>query len=45
MGRPGAASEIAAAVSFLAGPDASYVTGEVVAIDGGLATQLGMGRP
>jgi 3-oxoacyl-[acyl-carrier protein] reductase len=37
--------EVASVVAFLAGPEASYVTGEVVRIDGGLAAQLGMGRP
>ena len=36
MGRPGGASEIAAAISFLAGPDASYVTGASFVVDGGL---------
>ncbi len=36
LGRPGAASEIAAAISFLAGPDASYVTGTSFVVDGGL---------
>ncbi len=36
FGRPGAASEIAAAISFLAGPDASYVTGTSFVVDGGL---------
>jgi NAD(P)-dependent dehydrogenase (short-subunit alcohol dehydrogenase family) len=36
LGRPGGASEIAAAVSFLVGPDASYVTGTSFVVDGGL---------
>jgi NAD(P)-dependent dehydrogenase (short-subunit alcohol dehydrogenase family) len=36
LGRPGVASEIAAAISFLAGPDASYVTGTSFVVDGGL---------
>jgi Dehydrogenases with different specificities (related to short-chain alcohol dehydrogenases) len=28
--------EIASAVSFLAGPDATYITGQVLAVNGGL---------
>lgn len=35
-GRPGAAEEIAAAIAFLASPQASYVTGASLVIDGGL---------
>ncbi|WP_030566138.1 3-oxoacyl-ACP reductase FabG [Streptomyces aureocirculatus] len=40
LGRMGTAEEIAAAVDFLAGPGAGYVTGAVLAVDGG----LGMGH-
>ena len=36
MGRGARAEEIASVVAFLAGPDASYMTGETVNVDGGL---------
>ena len=34
--RYGTPDEVAAAVSFLAGPDAGYITGQVLAVNGGL---------
>lgn len=35
LGRQGLAEELAAACAFLAGPDASYVTGQTLNVDGG----------
>jgi 3-oxoacyl-[acyl-carrier protein] reductase len=37
LGRYGTAEEIAAAVSFLAGPAGQYVTGAAISVDGGFA--------
>jgi NAD(P)-dependent dehydrogenase (short-subunit alcohol dehydrogenase family) len=34
--RPGNPEEVAGVASFLAGPDATYLTGQVIAVDGGL---------
>lgn len=36
-GRLGAAEEVAKAAAFLAGDDAAYITGQVLAIDGGMS--------
>lgn len=37
LGRVGGVEDVAAAVAFLAGPGAAYITGEVLRVDGGLA--------
>jgi 3-oxoacyl-[acyl-carrier protein] reductase len=37
--------EVAHVVSFLAGPDSSYMTGSLVTVDGGVGTMLGVGAP
>jgi len=41
MGRPGRAEEVAAVAAFLASEDASYVTGAMVVVDGGLTAATG----
>ena len=39
--RLGRLDEIGAAVAFLASPDAAYITGQVIYVDGGITVQLG----
>jgi len=39
----GKVEEIARVATFLAGPDSSYMTGSLVAVDGGASTALGLG--
>jgi 3-oxoacyl-[acyl-carrier protein] reductase len=37
--------EVASVVAFLAGPDAAYMTGSLVTVDGGTGAMLGVGAP
>ena len=41
-GRPGDAREIAAAIAFVASPEASYMTGESLVVDGGMLLMAAM---
>ena len=36
LGRTGTPEEIAAAVAFFASPEAAYITGQVLCVDGGI---------
>nr|WP_221379903.1 SDR family oxidoreductase [Actinoplanes polyasparticus] len=45
MARPGDPAEVAAVVAFLAGPEASYVNGAQVPVDGGLTASNGQADP
>ena len=44
VGRSGTADEVAAAIEFLASPDASYVTGTMLVVDGGNAVVEDLSR-
>lgn len=44
LGRPPSAQDIAEAAAFLLGGDASFVTGSVIAVDGGLSIYAGPDR-
>jgi 3-oxoacyl-[acyl-carrier protein] reductase len=45
VGRPGRPNEVAAAIAFLAGESASYITGQMIVIDGGNTVQEYKGPP
>ena len=36
----GSAEEVAAAVSFLCSPEAGYITGQILCVDGGMAIHI-----
>jgi NAD(P)-dependent dehydrogenase (short-subunit alcohol dehydrogenase family) len=40
LGRMGSAKEVAKTIAFLCGPDASFITGQDLAVDGGLSLML-----
>jgi len=40
LGRPGAPEEIAAAINFFCSPEASYITGQILCVDGGMAMHV-----
>jgi hypothetical protein len=45
VGRAGAAEDIAAAVAFLASPEAAYITAQAIPIDGGGLSPFPLRRP
>lgn len=45
MRKFGEVEEVAKTIVFLAGPDSSYMTGSLMAVDGGASAVLGVGKP
>jgi NAD(P)-dependent dehydrogenase (short-subunit alcohol dehydrogenase family) len=45
VGRVGRPEEIAGLVSYLAGPDAAFINGAAITIDGGIMAKLGIVLP
>jgi len=41
LGRPGRPEDVVGAVLFLASPDAGYITGSILAVDGGTSASSG----
>lgn len=40
LGRPGTPEEVAAAINFLCLPEAGYITGQILCVDGGMAMHI-----
>lgn len=45
LGRPGTPEDVASVIKFLASPDAAYMTGQLLEVDGGLNGNLGALEP
>ena len=45
LGRAATPEDVARAVLFVAGPDAAYITGAVIPVDGGTTASTGQPRP
>jgi 3-oxoacyl-[acyl-carrier protein] reductase len=43
--RFGSVEEVAQVATFLASPDSSHMTGALMVVDGGVSTQVGVGKP